>query len=190
VKACISAMLRAMLVAALSIVCVEPGGATQAPAPPLPGRLSDTGLYVEGSISRVQPHVLAFTPQYPLWSDAATKRRWVRLPPGTAIDASEPDAWKFPRGTRIWKEFSHERRVETRYIERLADGTWRYATYVWTPDGSDALLAPERGSELMLVPTARAYRVPSRDDCRACHEGAAFVRSRSTRTAPRISSRR
>ena len=34
-----------------------------------------------------------YSPQYPLWSDGATKRRWVLLPPGQTIDASDPDVW-------------------------------------------------------------------------------------------------
>ena len=71
--------------------------------------------------------VLAFSPQYPLWSDGATKRRWIWLPPGTSIDATRPDAWDFPRGTKLWKEFSHGRALETRFIERGADGNWRFA---------------------------------------------------------------
>ena len=52
---------------------------------------------------------------------ARRKRRWISLPPGSAIDASDPDAWAFPVGTRLWKEFSFGgQRVETRYMERQA----------------------------------------------------------------------
>src|SRR5215510_6480644 len=80
----------------------------------LPTRLSDTGLYRTGSSTQVRADVLAFTPQYPLWSDGADKRRCIRLPAGSAIDAVAPDAWQFPPGTQLWKEFSHgPRRVET-----------------------------------------------------------------------------
>lgn len=142
----------------------------------LPERLSDTGLYVAGSHSRVQPDLLAFTPQYPLWSDGADKQRWIRLPPGTPIDASVPDAWQFPAGTRLWKEFSHAgRRVETRLIERMRDGSWRYATYIWNERGTDALLAPARGVTALAVAEAPQgrYDVPARADCTGCHEGAA-----------------
>lgn len=60
-------------------------------------------------------------------------------------------------------------------IERRADGGWHYATYVWNEDGSDALLAPPgkiAALHVAAAPGAR-YDVPSRDDCRACHEGAA-----------------
>jgi hypothetical protein len=61
--------------------------------------------------------------------------------------------------------------VETRYIERLADGSWRFATYVWNEDGSDATLAPARGIRAHAVSEAPGgvYPIPSQDDCRACH---------------------
>ena len=119
-------------------------------------------------------HTTPFTPRYPLWSDGAAKRRWISLPPGTHVDRTRPDAWDFPRGTRLWKEFSAGRAVETRFIERTADGRWRYATYTWNEAGTEAKLAPRDGVELSVdtAPGGR-YRVPSRDDCRACHEGPA-----------------
>jgi hypothetical protein len=151
------------------------GAAIGAPDSPLPARLSDTGLYVAGSATEVRPEHLAFAPQYPLWSDGTTKRRWLSLPPGTAIDGRKPDAWEFPVGTRLWKEFSHGRRVETRFIERTAGGTWRFASYVWNAEGTDAVLAPAAG--IAALPVAGApggrYSIPSRADCLACHEGAA-----------------
>ena len=140
----------------------------------LPQRLSETGLYAAGS-RQPAAGLRSYTPQYPLWSDGATKRRWMYLPPGTAIDATDVDAWEFPPGTRLWKEFGHARPIETRLIERLADGTWRFATYVWDEDGEDATLAPAGGIARHAAATAPdgIYPVPSRDDCRACHEGAA-----------------
>lgn len=152
------------------------GARSGAPStPPLPQHLRDTGLFVPGSTGTVSPENLAFAPQYPLWSDGAIKRRWLYMPPGTAIDASRPDAWEFPPGTRLWKEFGHERPVETRFIERLADGLWRYATYIWNADGSDAVLAPAGGIAALPVRDAPAgrYAIPAEADCRACHEGTA-----------------
>lgn len=137
----------------------------------LPERLSQTGLYADIASKQVAPGNLAFSPQYPLWSDGARKRRWIALPPGTSIDASDPDAWVFPVGTRLWKEFAFDRRVETRYIERTAEG-WVFATYRWLDDESDALLAPKFG-ERAVYPMAEggSYDLPARSDCRACHEG-------------------
>jgi hypothetical protein len=132
----------------------------------LPERLADTGLDGAG--------VLAFAPQYSLWSDGATKRRWLYIPPGSAIDAANPARWEFPIGTKLWKEFAHGRPIETRFIERLADGAWRYATYVWNEEGTQATLAPEEGFKALPVAGAPAgrYRVPARADCRVCHDGA------------------
>jgi hypothetical protein len=132
----------------------------------LPERLADTGLYTEGGA--LNPDVIPFSPQYPLWSDGATKRRWIYLPPGTSIDASRPDAWEFPRGTKLWKEFSLGTAVETRYLSRGLDGIWRFGSYVWNADG-EATLAPAGG--LRDLPGAR-YAIPAEADCRACHDGA------------------
>ncbi len=141
----------------------------------LPRSLLETGLYLAGSSTEIRADNHAFAPQYPLWSDGAEKRRWLHLPPGTWIDASRPDAWTFPAGTRLWKEFVYGgRRIETRLIQRRADGSWVYASYLWNAQGSDALLASANGVALGLpdVPSRR-YEIPSRADCLACHQGAA-----------------
>jgi hypothetical protein len=140
-----------------------------------PRSLLETGLYVAGSSEQVRSSNLPFTPQYPLWSDGAGKRRWLNLPPGTAIDASRPDAWDFPVGTRLWKEFSQAgRKIETRLMQRRADGSWMYATYLWNDQGTDAILAPPAGAllDIPAAPTGR-HEVPASADCLACHEGAA-----------------
>ena len=163
-------VLVVMLLALLSaVVAAAPGGGT----PALPEHLHDTGLFASGQRDRLGAGVEPFEPQHPLWSDGASKRRWIRLPPGTAIDARDPDRWRFPRGTKLWKEFSHGRPVETRYLELGADGHWRFATYVWSADGRTARLAPAGGLTLSVegAPAGR-YEVPSRDDCLACHAGA------------------
>ncbi len=137
----------------------------------IPGRLSETGLYAPGSTERLAPGVFTYVPQYPLWSDGAQKRRYVRLPEGTSIDASDPGAWQFPVGARLWKEFAHGRRVETRMIERTATG-WTFVSYAWDADGRDATLVPAEG-----LPGAAEVRpgvwhdIPSREDCLACHGG-------------------
>jgi len=164
-----------LLLSLLAFVLLAAASAHAAPVGPLAQRLSATGLFVAGSSEVIAPGVFPFTPQYALWSDGADKRRWIRLPPGSAIDARHADAWEFPPGTQLWKEFSHAgRRIETRLIERLPDRSWRYASYVWTEDGSEAWLAPEAGLRALAraeAPEGR-YEVPSRSDCLACHEGA------------------
>ncbi|HTS79834.1 MAG TPA: hypothetical protein VMH40_04485 [Myxococcaceae bacterium] len=138
-------------------------------AAPLPEHLRDTGLYATGDLEAIAADVLSFSPQYPLWSDGAEKRRWIHLPRGARIDARDPDRWVFPVGTRIWKEFSLGRRLETRMLERTREG-WRFASYVWTEDGKDSVLAPVGGTSL-ATPAGGTWAIPGTTDCRACHEG-------------------
>ena len=141
---------------------------------PLPSTLGATGLYVDSSNQDLAPGVEGFTPQYPLWSDGAAKRRWISLPQGKSIDASRPAAWDFPRGTKFWKEFSVDgRRIETRLIERLPDGAWRFAAYAWNEEQTAATLAPANRTSSVPLADGRSYTIPSEADCRACHEGAA-----------------
>lgn len=132
----------------------------------LPRWLSETG-WADGAAG-----LIGFTPRFPLWSDGASKRRWLALPPGTSIDAADPQRWEFPPGTRLWKEFAYQAAVETRFIVRADSGTWCYASYVWNADLSQAELVPAVGLRLARAdaPGGR-YRVPSRLDCTACHEG-------------------
>lgn len=145
--------------------------AAQRAARRVPQRLADTGLYADFASRTVDPRNLRFTPQYPLWSDGAAKERWIQLPPGKAIDARNPEQWVFPVGTKLWKQFSWSRPVETRYLERTRQG-WVYAAYVWTADGSDAVLAPETGAATTQeVAPGRTHVIPSTADCLNCHRG-------------------
>ena len=158
------------IAAAVAAVTLVASGAAPAQARP-PQTLQETGLYADFATLRVDPAHLAFAPQYPLWTDGAAKRRWISLPAGTAIDASDPDAWVFPAGTRLWKEFAFAgQRIETRYLERKRDGQWLYAAYVW--DGREATLAPERGKRnAFALGGGRAHTIPGVSDCKACHQG-------------------
>ncbi|MET0529479.1 MAG: hypothetical protein ABW003_14295 [Microvirga sp.] len=138
-----------------------------------PPTLHETGLYADGATLQIDPGHLAFEPQYPLWTDGAAKRRWISIPPGSAIDASDPNAWVFPAGVRLWKEFSFGGRpVETRFMELHADGQWRYAAYAWSPDGREALLTSEKGRRgAYPFRDGRSHSIPSVSDCKACHQG-------------------
>ena len=158
------------LTLALFCVPLAIGVGTRADWPP--PTLRETGLYADWGSKRVDPTIVRFSPQYPLWSDGAVKTRWMQLPPGSSIDASNPDVWQFPVGTRFWKEFTfHQRRTETRLIERTADG-WQYATYEWAEDEREATLVGERGAiSRAVIRGTLKHVIPSRTDCRSCHEG-------------------
>lgn len=163
-RAVLGVAIGALLSAAWLVA--TPAAAAPAASEALPLHLRDTGLDA--------PDVIAFEPRHALWSDGAAKRRWIRLPPGGVVDASDPDAWRFPRGTRLWKEFAYGQRLETRYAELGRDGRWRWASYVWTADGQDAVRAPAAG--IARLPAAEApggtWAIPSAEDCLVCHADA------------------
>lgn len=141
---------------------------------PIPERLSQTGLYLPGT-QAVDPQNRAFAPQYPLWTDGARKARWMRLPPGATIDARNVDQWEFPIGTRFWKEFAFDgRKVETRMLWRASEHAWSFASYVWNDSQTDAVLAPEDGVRgVAEVVPGKRHTIPSREDCRTCHDNGA-----------------
>lgn len=162
-----------VLTAFAALVLAPDRGANATPTEPpqAPQRLDETGLFTPGTRT-LAPEVLPFSPQYPLWSDGAAKARWIRLPPGAAIDASDPTAWRFPIGTRLWKEFSFSgRRVETRMSWRATEDDWVFASYVWSDDGTAATLAPPEGvTTLVELAPGRHHAIPGANDCLACHD--------------------
>ena len=95
--------------------------------------LLGTGLCADKACTTINSGIMAYTPQYALWADAASKRRWIYLPPGTKIDTSDMDHWVFPMGTKIWKEFTRGgTRVETRYIAKVGDRREALEDVLWS----------------------------------------------------------
>ena len=134
-----------LAVAGLSLLLGVADAKSQAAGQRPPQRLEGTGLYSDFATLVVDANHITFSPQYPLWTDGAAKRRWISVPASAVIDGSDAEAWVFPVGTRVWKEFSFSgRRVETRFMDRGPDG-WTYAAYAWREDGRDAVLVSERG---------------------------------------------
>ncbi len=151
---------------------IEAKGAGDGDGAPLdepPTTLRATGLCVDDACTAIRPDVDEFAPRWPLWSDGATKRRWIYLPPGAQIDTTQPDYWRFPVGTKLWKEFTRDGvRVETRYMVKHgpADGDWLFVPYAWSDDESTALPALEGVTNA----NGTAHDIPSQDTCLKCHQ--------------------
>jgi hypothetical protein len=135
--------------------------------PAMPATLADTGLYAPGSTTTLAEGVLWYTPRYELWSDGARKDRWLLLPQGAQIDTSDMDAWQFPVGTKIWKEFARDgRRLETRLIWKRDDGWYRMA-FMWNEAQTEALATPDGADDVL----GTDHDVPQRTACGECHDG-------------------
>jgi len=137
----------------------------------LPVHLSCTGLYEDTAKRVVAENVRPYVPGARLWSDGLTKARYIFIPKGTSIDASEPSAWEFPVGTRFWKEFQapdSETPVETRLYFKKEPGDWRATTYQWNAQLTDATRVD---SARTVAVGDRMHYLPSPSDCEECHKG-------------------
>jgi hypothetical protein len=176
-------MRKALFIALLAFGCgeAETGALSPAPEPrfdfgcPNEATLACTGLYgPEGEhwySKQPGDGVEPYTPGAALWSDHMEKQRFIWLPPGTVIDTTDADGWRFPIGTKFWKEFAYQgKRVETRYLERRAY-SWYAATFRWTADEANAFLLRE-GERNVPGTFENRYEVPRTEDCKRCHGGA------------------
>jgi hypothetical protein len=138
-----------------------------------PSTLVCTGLYTNIATKTLAARVQFFRPAVPLWSDDAQKMRWIQLPPATQIDASDPNEWRFPIGTKVWKEFSkNNKRVETRLFQKVDNGPppiWAHATYAWNADESAAV--GSGGGDIVLDGDGGTYHIPTFAECEKCHNG-------------------
>jgi hypothetical protein len=129
-----------------------------------------TGLCSDPGCMQISSDVIEYVPQFELWADGATKKRWIQLPAGMKIDSTNMDRWVFPVGTKLWKEFTRDGvRVETRLImKQLADdeapNAWFFISYAWnaTQDGNTPTF--------MAVTDANGtmHDIPNRGQCKDC----------------------
>jgi hypothetical protein len=135
----------------------------------LPSELRCTGLYGQFEMRSLACGVLGYTPAYQLWSDGADKHRYVALPAGGTIDASDPNELVFPVGTKFWKEFRSsdgQRLLETRLLQKNSAG-WVYTSYVWNESASNAVQQNDGVKNVL----GTGHNVPTRDQCDECHRG-------------------
>jgi hypothetical protein len=133
-----------------------------------PRLLSQTGLFSDIKKGTLADGVRYFEPRYVLWSDGATKRRWLHVPKGEHIDTSNMDFWTYPVGTTAWKEFTRDGvRVETRMLRKdgpTADD-WTMIAYEWKDDLSDAVAVPDGH----VNARGTSHDIPSQVGCHFCH---------------------
>jgi hypothetical protein len=134
-----------------SVPDASPVADCQIPSSGLPTDLYCTGLYAARAPAQLAPGVMPYTPGVTLWSDGAEKHRYLQLPPGTKIDTTDLDAWKFPVDTKVWKEFRlGGALVETRILWKRSASKWELGTYVWDATGTTATLNTSAPKGLVL----------------------------------------
>lgn len=150
--------------------------------------LDDPSLTLPAHLSQLKLDAstgLQYEPTYPLWSDGGEKRRAVYVPSGTRIDTNA-EHYGFPLGTLLAKTFSFRTPespdvavpVETRLLRLTSDG-WHFEAYGWDASGADASLLelrrPKTRDVLDDLGNVVPHSVPSRLECRQCHESSDSV---------------
>jgi hypothetical protein len=136
----------------------------------LPADVFCIGLYDHHDATKHSSDVFPYAPGVTFWSDGAEKQRYLYLPPGTQIDTSDIDAWKFPVGTKAFKEFRFDGKlVETRIFLKRTETAWASGTYIWNAEGTAAPLNTSRKPVIVRD----GYEIPTAKDCGKCHHGGA-----------------
>ncbi|MDC2887948.1 SO2930 family diheme c-type cytochrome [Psychrosphaera algicola] len=120
-----------------------------------------------------------------LFSDYASKYRFVFLPENSQMTYSFDDAFEMPLGTVLVKTFAmpfdtairgaeHERLIETRLLIKRTDG-WVALPFKWTDDGEDAILTKYGALVDVVMTNAQQtidfrYEIPSKTTCKNCHQ--------------------
>ncbi|MEM6640258.1 MAG: hypothetical protein AAF610_10175 [Pseudomonadota bacterium] len=147
----------------------------QTAAANFPATLSATGCVDANDASVPASGLIPYEPSAPLWTDGASKRRWIAMPDWREADSQitvEADGdFDFPIGTVLVKEFAiGSFRVETRLFVRHEDGNWAGYSYEWNDAQTDADLLPGFKQKDVLGQT---WTFPSRSQCLFCHSAAA-----------------
>jgi len=131
------------------------------------------------------PRGLPYDMAVPLFTDYASKYRFVFVPTDQTATYQSNEAFEFPVGSVLSKTFtlplntsdrgvSKEEVIETRLIIKRANG-WATLPYIWNADKSDALLSLIGGStEASVLHDSNEfnfdYGVPTNAECSKCHQ--------------------
>lgn len=147
-------------------------------APEHPPMLSNFGFF-NGSAEKPSEKLIPYELRTPLFSDYATKQRFIFLPAGANITSDEEGRIIFPIGTALIKSFGYPAAsggldvLETRVLLHKASG-WVALPYVWRKDGSDADLRVG-GTRIPVTfeqdgnKASISYSVPNKNQCKQCH---------------------
>jgi uncharacterized repeat protein (TIGR03806 family) len=148
--------------------------------------LSDYGFF-KGTLKEQIPSdgVVLYTLNSPLFSDYASKLRFVKLPVGQTVSYNPDSVLQFPVGTAIVKTFYYpidernpkkgRRLMETRVLLHEAKG-WVALPYIWNKEQTDAVLEVAGGSDQVSwidgagKKQSFEYQVPNMNQCKGCHE--------------------
>jgi hypothetical protein len=136
----------------------------------VPRHLDCTGLYSDFASKTVAADAKPYRPGVEFWSDGAEKSRFLLVPAGQTIDTSNFAEWKFPAGTKAWKEFRlGGKRVETRLYWKIDMSAWKHVVYRWNDTETEAVRL--EAGEKIPQDGGPDYEIPANNVCGSCHLG-------------------
>lgn len=150
-------------------------------------RLSSYRLFMDAQnpTANGNDRVLPYDLSTALFTDYATKYRFVYVPDGQVAQFDEAEVMNLPVGSVLIKTFAlpantnqrgfeNERLVETRLLIHRENG-WTALPYIWTKDGRDAALKVAGGNFNVSLEhdnndLAFVYQVPDKNKCKQCHQ--------------------
>jgi uncharacterized repeat protein (TIGR03806 family) len=137
----------------------------------VPDNLADTGCLPNQSSSGLIP----YDTNAPFWSDGATKRRYMAIPPSATVDITSQNDFSFPRGAVLVKEFRlNGQLIETRLLMRHTNdnGPWAGYTYEWNDSQTAATRVRDTNGKSRNV-NGQDWVYPGENQCLDCHTSAA-----------------
>jgi len=154
--------------------------------PSVPEKLSSYQFF-KGDLKNLEPNegIIPYELNSPLFTDYASKARFIKLPAGVKIPYNADKVLAFPEGTVLIKNFYYpnnsnepslsKRIIETRLLIHESNG-WKAYPYIWNEEQTDATLEITGGSIPVQFKNAKnqlinfTYEVPNMNQCKGCHE--------------------
>jgi uncharacterized repeat protein (TIGR03806 family) len=153
-------------------------------AEPFPKKLSEWHLFKStGEGLKPNARVVPYDLNTPLFSDYASKYRFVWMPVGASAEYRDDGPFEFPAGTIFAKTFAFpaegrrggERLIETRLLVHT-NAAWVPLPSVWNREEDEAFLrlAPDP-VEIHCIDAAGkrrdfTYQIPNTNECHECHD--------------------
>lgn len=143
-------------------------------------KLSDYSFFT-GDLNQLTPanNVIPYTVNAPLFTDYASKARFIYLPEGEHMGFQEKEVFDFPDSTVIIKNFFYtaeqtgtaQRIIETRLLLKQ-EGEWSALPYIWNNAQTEAYLDVTGGKRTVTLADKGTfeYVVPNFKQCKNCHD--------------------
>lgn len=139
--------------------------------------------FFEGDLKDLKPSsgngIIPYDLNMPLFSDYASKKRFVYVPKGKKINYEEGRTLEFPVGSILIKHFYYnlpdgsQKNIETRLLIKRGE-EWQNETYEWNDDETEATRTVIGGFKNIDVLANGSlqninYLIPNSNECKNCH---------------------